>query len=83
MGSNPATVLAIVALPILTLVRWISSKFTEVKTMSEKVRKYSGLPSTVMSQNNTAVRLVGYFLETAWAIGASIVAAMVISPSTL
>ena len=51
--------------------------------MSKTVRNYNGVPSTVMSQNNTAARVVGYFLETTWAIGVSIVAAMVISPSTL
>lgn len=78
MGSNPPTVLLLIAFVIaLSTFRWLWEKTKEgiMKQKSETKRS-----KTVLSLSHNAAKLVTHFVETIWAIGISMVAGTVPIP---
>ena len=71
-GSIPATGLALLATLFLT--RWLGQRLLEV-SMTLKPTKTTTCPATRLTY--LALSVTSYCLETIWAIGASVVAAMV------
>ena len=80
MGSNPATLLVLIALLApLSGLYWVASKLKEVpmKKQHEKSENSKSMICMVKRRITKLAKPTAYIFETIWAIGAGMVAAMV------
>ena len=79
MGSNPTAAL-VLSVP-LTVIRFVGEQIKEIP-MSKKLKKSKSKARATKRRFSTLMQIIALFFETIWALGVSVVAAMVISTST-